>query len=263
MFIEQYYFYNKKKLLLEQIKNYFGVGNITKHYKNKVLNYRISATKDLAKIIDHLDRYPLVTQKLADYELFIQAYNLVINKQHLIISGLQEIVALKASMNLGLSDNLKIAFPDVIPKTRSLIRNKIIVDPQWLAGFAAAEGCFFVNIHKSSTIKIKVNVQLEFNITQHSRDDLLIKSLMEYLNCGKVYKNNNVSSYRVIRFSDLSQKIIPFFKKYPLVGIKSKDFEDFCIVADIMKEKKHLTLEGIEQIREVKARMNTGRDKSF
>jgi hypothetical protein len=56
---------------------------------------------------------------------------------------------------------------------------------------------------------------------------------MEYLNCGKAYKNNNVSNYRVTKFADLSQKIIPFFKKYPLVGIKSKDFEDFCIVVEI------------------------------
>jgi hypothetical protein len=158
---------------------------------------------------------------------------------------------------------LQIAFPDVIPKIRPLVVNKTIADPQWLAGFASAEGCFFVGIHKSSTIKIKVNVQLEFNLTQHSRDDLLIKSFIEYLNCGKAYKNNNVSNYRISKFSDLSQKIIPFFKKYPLVGIKSKDFEDFCIVVEMMKEKKHLTSEGLEQIRKVKAGMNTQRDKSF
>ena len=140
-------------------------------------------------------------------------------------------------MNLGLSDNLKTAFPDVILKIRLLVRNKTIADPQWLAGFAAAEGCFFVGMAKSSTIKIGVNVQLEFNITQHSRDNLLIKSLAEYLNCGKVYKNNNVSSYRVSKFAYLSEIIIPFFKKYPIIGVKSKDFEDFCLVVEIMKEK--------------------------
>jgi hypothetical protein len=74
--------------------------------------------------------------------------------------------------------------------------------------------------------------------------------------------NNNVSNYRVSKFLNLSEKIIPFFKKYPLIGVKYKDFDDFCIVFEMMKEKKHLTLEGLEQIRKVKARMNTGRDKS-
>jgi hypothetical protein len=80
--------HERDKVLLEQITNYFGVGNITKHYSNKILNYRISSTKDLAKIIDHLDQYPLITQKLADFELFKEGYNLVINKQHLTLSWL-------------------------------------------------------------------------------------------------------------------------------------------------------------------------------
>ena len=69
--------------------------------------------------------------------------------------------------------------------------------------------------------------------------------------------------YRVSKFSDLSEKIIPFFKKYPIVGIKSKDFEDFCTVVDMMKSKKHLCFEGIEEIRKVKLGTNTGRDKSI
>jgi len=69
------------------------------------------------------------------------------------------------------------AFPNVIPKIRPLVRNKTIPDPHWLAGFVSAEGCFFVGISKSSTIKIKENVQLEFNITQHSRDYQLLMQL--------------------------------------------------------------------------------------
>nr|QCW06910.1 hypothetical protein [Drechslerella brochopaga] len=166
-------------------------------------------------------------------------------------------------MNLGLSDYLITAFPSIIPKIRPLVRNKTIPDPLWLAGFVSAEGCFFVGISKSSTIKIKANVQLEFNITQHSRDYLLMKNLVEYLNCGKVYKKNNVSNYRLSKLSNLTEKIIPFFEKYPLIGTKSNDFEDFCTVVEMMKEKKHLTLEGLEQIRKIKARMNTGREKSF
>jgi len=102
------------------------------------------------------------------------------------------------------------------------VRNKTIADPQWLAGFVAAEGCFFIGIHKSSTIKVKVNVQLEFNITQHSRDDFLIKSLIEYLNCGNTNKNNNVSNYRVTKFSDLSEKLYRSLKSTRWLGSSLK-----------------------------------------
>lgn len=59
-----------------------------------------------------------------------RGYNLVINKQHLTISGLHRIVGLKASMNQGLSDLLKTAFPNVIPEIRPLVVNQTIADPQ-------------------------------------------------------------------------------------------------------------------------------------
>ena len=69
--------------------------------------------------------------------------------------------------------------------------------------------------------------------------------------------------YRVSKFRDLSDKIILFLKEYPIIGIKSKDFEDFCTVVDMMKDKKHLSFEGVEQIRIIKSGTNTGRDKTI
>jgi len=41
------------------------------------------------------------------------------NKEHLRIEGLRHILALKASLNLGLSVELKEAFPGIIPIGRS------------------------------------------------------------------------------------------------------------------------------------------------
>ena len=75
-------------------------------------------------IIDHFDNFPLLTQKLADYKLFKQAYNLMLNKKHLTEEGLEKFVAIKASMNLGLSDQLKIAFPNISYIDRPLVQNK-------------------------------------------------------------------------------------------------------------------------------------------
>jgi hypothetical protein len=63
----------------------------------------------------------------------------------------------------------------------------------------------------------------------------------------------------VAKFSDLSEKIIPFFLKHPLHGTKLADYEDFKRVAELMKTKAHLTAEGLEEIRQIKAGMNRGR----
>jgi hypothetical protein len=128
-----------------------------------------------------------------------------------------------------------------------------------VSGFVAAEGCFFVNIYKSVTYKLKEGVQLEFNLTQHFRDELLMRSIIEFLDCGNVYKGKEVYRYRVYNLRDITNKIIPLFKKYPILGEKSKDFADFCRVVDMVKGKEHLTKEGLYQIRVIKAGMNAGR----
>ena len=165
-------------------------------------------------------------------------------------------------MNLGLSKSLQAAFQDIIPIPRPVFHN-LNIGPEWLAGFASAEGCFFINIFNSPTHKLKAGVQLEFSLSQHSRDELLMKSLIEIFKCGNVQMYNDACYYRIGNLSGITENIIPLFKKYPILGEKSKDFSDFCDVSEMIKDKKHLTKEGLEQIRLIKAGMNTGRLKSL
>ena len=161
-----------------------------------------------------------------------------------------------------LSPELKSAFPDVTPAERPLILDPKITNPHWLAGFTSGEGCFLIKITKSSTL-IGWRVLLVFQITQHVRDEQLIKSLIAYLDCGTIYKTStrpNEVNFIVTKFSDIIGKIIPFFQSnHPINGVKALDFLDWCRVAQMMKEKKHLTKVGLEQIRRIKAGMNTGR----
>ena len=44
--------------------------------------------------------------------------------QHLLTEGLQDIVNLRASINLGLSEDLKIAFPNTISVSRPVLEEK-------------------------------------------------------------------------------------------------------------------------------------------
>ena len=47
------------------------------------------------------------------------------------------------------------SFTNIIPAERSLvIVKKKLRDPHWLAGFASAEGCFFIGIQKSPTVQV-------------------------------------------------------------------------------------------------------------
>lgn len=66
--------------------------------------------------------------------------------------------------------------------------------------------------------------------------------------------------FSVTKFKDIVEKIIPFFQKYPIQGVKALDFTDFVKVADLMKNKSHLNQEGIDKILRIKAGMNKGRN---
>ena len=70
-----------------------GIGSIhTTPAENKV-NYSIDSKQDLLQLIDHLDKYPLLTQKKADFLLFKEVVELMSNKSHLTMEGLQQISA--------------------------------------------------------------------------------------------------------------------------------------------------------------------------
>ena len=55
---------------------------------------------------------------------------MIIRKQHLTQKGLTAIVYIRASLNLGLSDELKEAFPNTVPVNRPLVVDQAIRDPQ-------------------------------------------------------------------------------------------------------------------------------------
>jgi len=78
----------------------------------------VQSLEGLRVIIDHFKRYPLLTKKLEDFLLFSQIFDLIAQKEHLTLSGLYKILAIKASMNLGLPESLKGAFSEIIPIQR-------------------------------------------------------------------------------------------------------------------------------------------------
>ena len=259
--------HEKDLSILAGLKSYFGgVGKIDRTGRDREsLSYFISSRKLItAVVLPHLDRYPLITQKQADYELFKQVILKMNNKEHLTNQGLQEIVNLRASLNLGLSEELKVAFPCTVPVPRpgvSLIDFKEHTTKlPWISGFVSGEGCFSIVVSKSLTSKLGFNVRLRFILSQHSRDEQLMENLSNYFACGKCEKSKDgMIYYRVTDFADNYDKVKPFFSKYELVGVKSQDFKDWCKVADIIKVKAHLTREGLDQIIVLKAGMNKSR----
>lgn len=174
---------------LEQLIEFFGTGKIKRLDQNS-LQLRIESQEGLVAVINHFDKYPLFSKKLEDYLLLKQGFDIYKNKNHLTLEGLRQIVAIKASVrSKGLSDSLKEAFPNIIPTIipvydTTLFREDKSILSSWLAGFIGGDGCFFINIVKKPSGKFAV--QLLFQVSQHTRDEVLMNSLIPSLGCGHI-----------------------------------------------------------------------------
>lgn len=244
--------------LLKEIQAYFGgIGRIS---VGKNCGYYVSSIKDITTvIIPHFIKYPLITQKKGDFLLFKSIVEMVNAKEHLIMEGIQKIVSIKASVNLGLTEELKVSFPNTIPALRPLIVNTEIPNFYWMAGFTSGDGCFSSTINKTIS---GMSVKLVFSITQHSRDESLIRSFNNFFGCGVYYpscSNRTTVNFQCRTFADNYEKIIPFFRQYSIKGVKLKDFEDWCKIAEIIKTKDHLTKDGFDLISKIRSGMNKER----
>lgn len=247
--------------LLKLIQAYFGgVGRIGKE-RNNCCDYTIgSLNQILTKVIPHFDKYPLKTQKYADYLLFKEVVMMMQRGEHLTIEGLQKIINIRASINKGLSPLLKEAFPNTVAISRpSLPLYDTKLHPQWVSGFTSGDGCFKVSIRESKLCKAGSRVVLLFILTQHIRDEILLKSLVNFFGCGQTFSYKDYIEFRCQSFKKIYENILPFFYKYPILGVKTQDFEDWAKVAEIIRTKVHLTKEGIDEIRKIKVGMNKGR----
>jgi hypothetical protein len=138
-----------------------------------------------------------------------------------------------------------------------MLNNK---DFAWfLTGFTEAEGCFNINIYKTSSGKL--TAKLRFSLAVMENDSEILNKIKNYLCCGNISKprSNSMVHFTVSKLSDINSIVIPHFKNYPLRGNKYQDFEYWCLAAKIITEGRHLTSEGIMELQNLFKNMNRSR----
>ena len=136
------------------------------------------------------------------------------------------------------------------------------LEAQWIVGFVDGEGCFYVGINPHKDLKTGYQILPEFTVVQHQRDIQLLYQIKRFFGCGVVRSNHGDRlAYRVRDVKHLSEIIVPFFENHHLKSIKKIDFIKFRKIVLMIKEKQHLTQEGIEEIKKIASGMNRGKDK--
>jgi hypothetical protein len=124
----------KNYIILENIKEFFNVGHITKRIRNgkSMSIYSVQSIKAIYEnIIPHFNKYPLLTEKSADFILFKSALDIMYNNNKLTYNDIIELLSFKASMgkNIGLSSIIYKLFPEVNKVSRFVVYSNNITSP--------------------------------------------------------------------------------------------------------------------------------------
>ena len=132
---------------------------------------------------------------------------------------------------------------------------------QYLAGFVDGEGSFNVSIKKVNDRKLEWRVGACFNVSQRERH--ILELLQLTLECGTIRRRwDGVHYFEVNSYRDLNEKVIPFFRKYPLRSPrKCETLRVFAQICEIMCAGQHLTSEGVRKIVHLRNQMNNETSK--
>lgn len=119
-----------------------------------------------------------------------------------------------------------------------------------LAGFVDGEGAFPIQTRKTPWTKFGFTITPEFKISQHKDNGEILTVLQTALGCGKISVKSGQPNQLVLVEKNrkrLSEKVIPFFRKYPLI-VKKQPFQKFSEVVERLNNNEQDTREGFEYL---------------
>ena len=244
----------KNKYLLDPLVDLYG-GRIEIHSpKIEAFKYVIYRKNELFNLIDnYFTKYPLRTKKLNRIKLIKELYLKIISKNNKDIIKLNEWVKFKDTWD---KKNFSTLSRRPI-KSGKLMEPRGKLNPNYITGFTDGEGSFIVSIRRTSRLNIGYSVELSFRIKQHLTNKNLLVRIKNYFKIGVIGEGSNYISYTVSSIKEL-QIIINHFDSYPLITHKWSDYQLFKQVFNIVRDKQHLTNQGLKKIISLKNKLNRG-----
>ncbi|KKW34308.1 MAG: LAGLIDADG homing endonuclease [Parcubacteria group bacterium GW2011_GWA2_53_21] len=141
------------------------------------------------------------------------------------------------------------------------------ISANYIVGLTDGEGSFTAyvkNPDASKEVKRRTKVEPRFYLKLIEKDKKILYDLKKFFGCGNVYfqkdkRANHQDCYRyeVANRKDLQKIIIPFFRSNSLrLRSKSRDFEIFCQIMEMVINNDHLKNSGLRKIYNLKQKMH-------
>lgn len=208
----------KETTILNHIHETLGIGRVTTY--GKFSRYRVDDKKGILFLIALFNG------------------NLVLNKRKTQVKKWLDTIDIKQKNN------------NVFP----------LINNSWLSGFIDAEGCFNVTLFKRKCMTLGYQVKLRFMIDQKDslHEMLYIKNQLNlYLSHRKLKKGSIGTMHRIESNSFIKVPlIIEYINRFKLKTKKQESFDKWVTVYKLVKNKAHLTEQGLNEIRKLSKQVN-------
>ena len=104
----------------------------------------------------------------------------------------------------------------------------------YLAGFAHGEGSFMIACRQRADYLRGWKISAAFNVSQADPEPLVL--FRDTLGCGTGRRGGHNGWYfEVNSLRDIHSVVVPFFDRFPLMGVKARDFQAFRSAVQILR----------------------------
>lgn len=259
---------SSEDILFKQLHKFLATGYIVYNKKNVCLY--ITSVSSLQEILfPILDKYPVKYGKSTAYSIFKLIVKKLLNKQHLNLQGLSDIIDLSFKLNYDTrrrtneSKQALIKFLEKkhgkLPISNCLqqldianIQNELTLD--FIAGLVDGDGSFNVSFQLKPYKRIRVN----FTVVQETSCKKVLNELKTFFNCGQIYDLPSAASRYQVENPDLIlNNIKPVFDKVTLRTKKAESYKIAIKVCEIITSKGYKSNETFKEIIELAYNSNS------
>ena len=137
--------------------------------------------------------------------------------------------------------------------------------PSYISGYVDGEGCFNVSIAPRPTLSVGWEVRPSISVSQNADRSEVLLMIQNYFDCGTLRpdRSDRTLKWETRSLPLINARIVPHFKKYPLLSGKQKDFELFAGICERMNRRQHCTPDGLAEIVRLAGEMNPSGKRGY
>jgi hypothetical protein len=128
----------------------------------------------------------------------------------------------------------------------------------YISGYVDGEGCFNVSLSPRPTLLVRWEVRPSLSVSQNGDRAEVLTLLQSYFGCGTIRpdRSDKTLKWEIRSLRPILDRVLPHFRRHPLLSSKQKDFELFDLICEAMARGEHRTPCGLDEIVRYAGQMN-------